>query len=62
MDIRKIVVRVEETRRSLGRDVSPPTRTVIAAAVLRNPLAGRYVEDLGELEALGAGVSALMTE
>jgi hypothetical protein len=33
----------------VGRPVDPPVRRVVAAAVLRNPFAGRYVEDLSEL-------------
>ena len=60
MDIRKVVVQVEETWSSAGRPVTPPTRKVVVAAVLRNPLAGRYAEDLSELEELGAEVSALL--
>ena len=62
MEIRKVVVRVEETHRSAGQAVSPPTRTVVAAAVVRNPLAGRYADDLGELEELGAEVASLLAE
>lgn len=62
MEIRKIVVQIEETHASAGRAVSPPTRKVVAAAVLRDPLAGRYVDDLAELEALGAEVAALLAE
>ena len=62
MEIRKVIVQVTETRREAGRAVSPPTRTVVAAAVVSNPFAGRYVEDLGELEAIGAEVAALLAE
>ncbi|HYM84636.1 MAG TPA: amino acid synthesis family protein, partial [Candidatus Dormibacteraeota bacterium] len=46
MEIRKIVTQVEETRRSAGRELVPPTRKVVVAAVVRDPLAGRYAEDL----------------
>jgi hypothetical protein len=49
MIIRKILTSVEETRLEMGREVSPPIRRAIAAMVLRNPFAGRYVEDLSEL-------------
>ncbi|KAA8605369.1 peptide synthetase [Salipiger aestuarii] len=42
----------------MGRAVSPPTRRALAAAVIANPFAGRYVDDLSDLidmgEALGA--------
>ncbi len=49
MIIRKILVSVEETCLEMGREVSPPIRRAIAAMVLKNPFAGRYVEDLSEL-------------
>lgn len=49
MIIRKILVSVEETHLEMGREVSPPIRRAIAAMVLKNPFAGRYVEDLSEL-------------
>ena len=60
MEIRKVVVQVEETWSAAGRPVSPPTRKVVAAAVVRNPLAGGYTQDLSELETLGAELSALL--
>ncbi len=49
MMIRKIFTSVEETRLEMGREVAPPIRRAIAAMVLKNPFAGRYVEDLSEL-------------
>jgi hypothetical protein len=49
MIIRKLFTSVEETRLEMGREVSPPIRRAIAAMVLKNPFAGRYVEDLSEL-------------
>ncbi|MFM8999086.1 MAG: amino acid synthesis family protein [Actinomycetota bacterium] len=65
MDIRKVVTFVEETRLEAGRPVLPPVRKVVTAAVLANPFAGRYVEDLTELiEAsvpLGAELTAIAT-
>jgi hypothetical protein len=60
VEIRKLVVQVEETHASGGRAVSPPTRKVVAAIVVRNPLAGRFVEDLGELESLGAELASVL--
>jgi hypothetical protein len=53
MEIRKIVTIVEETRAEAGCPVSPATRRAAALAVIKNPFAGRYVEDLSEL--IGAG-------
>ena len=60
--IRKIVVVVEETRTELGRDVTPPTRRAAAMAVIENPFAGRYVEDLSPLFAVGEELGRLLTE
>ena len=47
--IRKIVTVVEETQMEMGRQVSPPTRRAAAIAVIENPFAGKYVEDLSPL-------------
>ena len=49
MDIRRVVTIVDETRLEAGKQVSPPIRRVVTAAVLANPFAGRYVEDLEPL-------------
>lgn len=49
LTVRKIFTSVEETRLEMGREVAPPIRRAIAAMVLKNPFAGRYVEDLSEL-------------
>ena len=51
--IRKIVTVVEETLMEMGRSVDPPTRRAAAIAVIENPFAGRYVEDLSPLIAIG---------
>lgn len=62
MDVRKLVVQVEETLEESGQPVDPSARKAVAAAVVRNPLAGRrLVDDLSELEALGAAVAELLT-
>ena len=60
--IRKIVVWVEETRRECGRDIVPATRKAVAAAVIANPFAGRYVEDLEPLMEIGAELGGLLGE
>lgn len=60
--IRKLVVQVDETRREMGRDVSPPTRRALAMAVIANPYAGRYAENLDELIAIGEQLGALLGE
>jgi hypothetical protein len=58
--IRKIVVRVEETRTEMGRPVTPPTRKAVAIAVIANPHAGRYSETLDDLADIGAELGALL--
>lgn len=59
-DIRKIAVSVEETRREMGREIDPPTRKAVAVAVIANPFAGRYVEDLEPLMEIGEELGGLL--
>ena len=60
--IRKIVTFVEETRREMNKTIEPATRRAAAAAVIENPFAGRYVEDLSGLIEIGEELGALLTE
>lgn len=62
LNIRKIVVQVEETHTEHGRTVSPPSRKVTVAAVIKNPYAGKYVEDLEPLYDLGAEIGGLLAK
>ena len=62
LEIRKLVVQVEEVTREAGRPVDPPARTALAAAVIANPLAGRYEQSLDELAELGAPLGGLLAE
>ncbi|KMK67281.1 amino acid synthesis family protein [Puniceibacterium sp. IMCC21224] len=59
-EIRKIAVWVEETHREIGRDISPPTRKAVAVAVITNPFAGSYTEDLAPLMDIGAELGGLL--
>jgi hypothetical protein len=59
--IRKIVTVVEETMLEAGLSIAPPTRRAAAIAVIENPCAGRYVEDLTPLIAIGEELGALLT-
>ena len=59
-DIRKLVTLVEETHREGLRGVAPPTRKAAALAVIANPFAGRYEEDLSPLIEIGAELGALL--
>lgn len=58
--IRKIIVQVDETRMEMGQAVHPPTRRALAMAVIANPFAGKYVENLDELIAIGEELGALL--
>ncbi len=59
-DIRKLITLVEETRRDGSRAVAAPTRKAAALAVIANPFAGRYEEDLSPLIEIGAELGALL--
>ena len=58
--IRKIVVQVDETRIEMGQTIDPPTRRALAMAVIDNPCAGRYVEKLDELFAIGEELGGVL--
>ncbi|MBU0747906.1 MAG: amino acid synthesis family protein [Gammaproteobacteria bacterium] len=58
--IRKIIVQTDEVRVEMGRDVQPPVRKALAMAVIENPFAGRYVDNLDELIAIGEELGGLL--
>lgn len=58
--IRKIVTVVEETLMEGGRNVSPPTRRAAAIAVIDNPFAGKFVDDLSPLIVIGEELGELL--
>ena len=60
MEIRKIVSIIEETHREAGREVIPATRKAAAVAVIKNPLASRYEEDLSQLMNTGEELGELL--
>jgi hypothetical protein len=60
--IRKVVTILEEVRSEMGRPVEPPSRRAAAIAVIANPFAGRFVEDLGDLIDIGEELGALLAE
>lgn len=60
MKIRKIAVWVEETHFEQGQSISPPTRKAVAVAVIANPFAGKFVEDLEPLIETGARLGELL--
>ncbi|MEI6114043.1 MAG: amino acid synthesis family protein, partial [Burkholderiales bacterium] len=60
--IRKLIVQVEETRLENGQAVMPPTRRALAMAVIENPFAGRYEENLDALIQIGEELGGLLGE
>jgi hypothetical protein len=60
--IRKLVVEVDEIRTENGKTIDPPARKALAIAVIENPFAGRYVENLDELVQIGEELGALLGE
>ena len=61
-NIRKIATFLEETSKEMGREVTPPTRRAAAVAVIANPHAGKYVEDLSDLMEIGEELGELLTQ
>jgi hypothetical protein len=56
--IRKVLTVVDETSMEMGRPVLPPVK----CAVIENPFAGRYVEDLAPLIEIGEELGELLTQ
>ena len=59
-NIRKIIVQVDEIHIEMGQPVNPPTRRALAMAVIDNPYAGRYSQNLDELVAIGEELGQLL--
>ena len=60
MEIRKLVTIVEEARMEMGKNLPKPNRRAAAIAVIKNPFAGKYQEDLQELIDIGEELGALL--
>ena len=60
MKIRKLLTVVEEIQEDGGRRLEKPLRKIAAIAVIVNPFAGRYVEDLEELVKTGEELGDLL--
>jgi hypothetical protein len=63
VEVRRIYAQVEDTFSEAGRDTNEPLRKVAVVALVKNPYAGRYVEDLKPLtdasEGLGKRIAAI---
>ena len=62
MRLVRIRIIVDEIREEGFRPLAQPLRKVAAGAVIKNPCARRYVEDLSELYATGAELGKLLGE
>jgi len=60
--IRKIVTTVEEIRYEGFSDVQPPIHKVAVSAVIKNPFAGKYQEDLSDLIDIGEWLGDYLTK
>jgi hypothetical protein len=60
--IRKFVTVVDEVLTEMGQPVSPTVRRAAAIAVIENPFAGMYVEDLTPLIAIGEELGQILSE
>jgi hypothetical protein len=61
-ELRKTFVAVEEILTEQGRSAGPPLVKAAAAAVIRNPFAKRFGDDLAELMAWGKPLAELIGE
>lgn len=61
--IKRVLTFVDETRVADGHDIVPPLRKAAAVAIIDNPFAGRFVQDLSSLtkasEAIGREICAI---
>ena len=60
--IRKIIVQVDEVLQEGGQAVNPPTRRALAMAVITNPYAGKFNDNLDQLIDIGEELGGLLGE
>ena len=58
--IRKIITVVDEIHREMGQQINPPTRKAAAIAVIENPFASQYIEDLDILVRIGEELGTIL--
>jgi len=61
-EIRKIIVQVDEVLQEGGQAVNPPTRRALAMAVITNPYAGKFSDNLDLLIDIGEELGGLLGE
>jgi hypothetical protein len=60
MEVLKYVTIVQETLKEGGKKVDPPTRKAAAIAVIKNPFAGKYAENLDPLIDIGEELGGIL--
>ena len=60
MEVRKYITVLEEIHMDGGRKMNPPGKRAAAVAVIRNPFAGEYVEDLSPLMDAGEDLGGIL--
>jgi hypothetical protein len=60
MEIRKLVTIIEETKMEMGKSLHNPCRKAAAIAVIKNPFAGKYQENLQELIDIGGVLGGML--
>ena len=59
-NIRKLVTFVEETHLEMNKQIYPATRKAVSVAVIENPFASNYSEDLEQLFDIGEELGGLL--
>jgi hypothetical protein len=62
LDIRRLLCFTDHKEVAAGRRHAQPLRRVAAVAIIQNPYAGRYVEDLSEATAASAEVGYILAK
>ncbi len=62
LHLRKTVIQLEEIHEEMGKSPRTPCRKVTVAAVITNPFAGKYIEDLEPLYDLGAEIGGMLAK
>ena len=60
MEVRKYITVLEEIHSDGGRKVDPPGKRAAAIAVIKNPFAGEFVEDLTPLMDIGEELGGIL--
>lgn len=62
LHLRKTVIQLEEIHEEMGKTPRTACRKVTVAAVITNPFAGKYIEDLEPLYDLGAEIGGMLAK